>query len=341
MKVDILRQYDSELVTLEAGNSAVHVSPGLQGRIFCTINGQLIHRLDEEKLANPVPNAFNNLGGNSLWPAPEGGLFAFNYPPDGSGWYVQEGIASSPARIVSEDALTATIRKDILLINRKGTAASVEFIRTVSLRADSLWASDLPDDISLLHYETEDILSPRSLHAPTDFLLAAWSLEQFPGGNGVTAFTCVADTANAINADYYGALPQAPVVDGSLVSVPLGGTDRFQIGIPVAAGPRLIGAIDPTNGYLIIRFTPRCEGRYFNIADNDQPKGPDSAADMYSVFNGGALGFYELETIAPMQINDSTVGASNLKSETLIFTGSENSLKTVMHQIVSKSGEHS
>ncbi len=341
MKVAMLGHYDPELVSLEAGNGAVLISPGLQGRIFCTINGKLIHRLDQEKLANPVPNAFNNLGGNSLWPAPEGGPLAFNYPPDGGRWYVQEGIASSPARVVSQDALTATVQKDILLVNRMGTSASVEFIRTVRLCADSPWASGLPDGVSILHYETEDVLSPRSLHAPVDLLLAAWSLEQFPGGNGVTAFTCVADTAKAINADYYGALPQAPVVDGSLVSVRLGGTERFQFGIPVAAGPRLIGAIDPVNGYLIIRFTPRRDGHYFNIADNDQPNGPDSAADMYSVFNGGELGFYELETIAPMQINDSTVGASHLRSETIIFKGSENSLKTVMQQIISKSGERS
>lgn len=73
MNLDVLRQYDSELISLEVGNAKVLVSPGLQGRVFCAINGKLIHRLDQEKLANPLPNAFNNLGGNSLWPAPEGG----------------------------------------------------------------------------------------------------------------------------------------------------------------------------------------------------------------------------------------------------------------------------
>lgn len=333
MNLDVLRQYDSELISLEVGNAKVLVSPGLQGRIFCAINGKLIHRLDQEKLANPLPNAFNNLGGNSLWPAPEGGPFAFNYPPDGGAWYVQEGIASSPAKITARDALTATMQKNITLVNRKGTSVSVEVTRTVRLRADSPWAVGLPEGVSMLHYEVEDVLSPKSKHAPSDLLLAAWSLEQFPGGNGVTAFTLVEDAAKAINDDYYGVLPQPPVVAGSLVSVPLGGQDRFQIGIPVSAGPHLIGVIDTVNGLLIIRRTPRQDGRYFNIADNDQPKGPESAADMYSVFNGGALDFYELETIAPLQIKGSTVGASHLKSETIIFTGSEKSLRMVLQKI--------
>lgn len=333
-KVDVLRKYDPELISIESGRGVVLVSPGLQGRIFCTVDGKLIHRLDHERLAAPLPNAFNNLGGNSLWPAPEGGPFAFNYPPDGGEWYVQEGIASSPAKVTSRDTLAATIRKDITLINRKGTSVSVEFSRKVRLRNDSPLASGLPDGVSILHYETDDVLSRSSEYAVADLLLAAWLLEQFPGGNGVTAFTCVVDTAKAINDDYYGSLSQAPVVDGSLVSFTLGGKDRFQIGVPVVARPRLIGAIDPSNGLLIIRYTPRQDGSYFNIADNEQPNGPWSAADMYSVFNGGSLDFYELETIAPMQIKGSIVGASHLKSETIIFTGSENSLRTVMKNVL-------
>lgn len=337
MKMDSLRKYDPALISMKAEQGEVFVSPGLQGRIFCTVNDKLIHRLDLERLADPLPNAFNNLGGNFLWPAPEGGPFAFNYPPSGGDWYVQEGIANSPAKVISRDTLTATIQKNITLVNRMGTSVSVEFSRMVRLRDDSPWASGLPDGVSILHYETDDVLSPSSEHASTDLLLAAWSLEQFPGGDGVTAFTCVADPTHAINDDYYGLLSQPPVVDGSLVSFPLGGKERFQIGVPVAAGPRLIGAIDPSNELLIIRFTPRQDGIYFNIADNDQPNGPWSAADMYSVFNGGDLDFYELETIAPMQVKGSVVGASHLKSETLIFTGSEDSLRMVMKNVLTLS----
>jgi hypothetical protein len=326
----VLKAADADLVALEADGALVVVTPRYQGRIFCTLGGRLVHRLDASLLDAPPGGEFKNIGGNSLWPAPEGGCFAFNYPPDGGDWYVQEGIADVPTGIVTSDASSVTVRKDITLVNRAGTSARVEFRRVVRLRVGSPEAAQLPEGVSMLHYETEDILAPQTEHTPDDFLLAAWSLEQFAGGDGVTAFTCVDDTANAINDDYYGGLPKPPEIDGSRVCVPLGGTARFQIGIRVAAAPRLVGAIDPANGWLIIRRTPRQEGRYFNIADNEQPEGPRSAADMYSVFNGGELDFYELEAIAPLHMDGEHVGASRLPSETMIFTGPVEGLREVM-----------
>ena len=62
-------------------------------------------------------------------------------------------------------------------------------------------------------------------------------------------------------------------------------------------------------------------GTYFNIADNDHPGGPYSAGDLYSVFNGGALNFFELETIGAMRVVGQCVAASTLVSGTTILKG--------------------
>ena len=91
--------------------------------------------------------------------------------------------------------------------------------------------------------------------------------------------------------------------------------------------PELLGALDGGRELLILRRMDPQEGVYFNIADNEQPGGPWSAADMYSVFNGGNLDFFELETIAPLQTEDNRVARCTLISETLIVRGSVKELE--------------
>jgi len=77
---------------------------------------------------------------------------------------------------------------------------------------------------------------------------------------------------------------------------------------------------------LFLRKTPPLQGVYFNIADNDQLAGPFSTADLYSIFNGGELGFFELETIGAMQAAGDRLLASTLLSETLILRGTQSGL---------------
>ena len=75
-----LRAIDPEVLELACKDGTVFVSNKLQGRIFSEINGTFVHNFVEKLAADPDPVNFNNIGGNSLWPAPEGGDFAYNYP---------------------------------------------------------------------------------------------------------------------------------------------------------------------------------------------------------------------------------------------------------------------
>ena len=75
------------------GHGRVMLDAANQGRVFVELDGKLLHRYDENIAAAPDPVKFNNIGGNSLWPAPEGGEFAFNYLNDsGNSWLVQPGV---------------------------------------------------------------------------------------------------------------------------------------------------------------------------------------------------------------------------------------------------------
>ena len=45
-----LKKLDPDAVSLQCGDGAVWALPGLQGRIVCSMDGELLHRLDFRKL---------------------------------------------------------------------------------------------------------------------------------------------------------------------------------------------------------------------------------------------------------------------------------------------------
>ena len=96
-----------------------------------------------------------------------------------------------------------------------------------------------------------------------------------------------------------------------------------QIGIKTSARCRMEpGSTIWKSGLLCVRKIRRLrKGQtYFNIADNDQPAGPYSAADNYSIFNGGpGQGFFEVETIGPAMVQRRTPDRFGDVSSTDLF----------------------
>ena len=328
MNVSILKEIDGNLLEIASGDGKILISNHLQGRIFAEINGVLLHRLVEDLARKPDPVNFNNIGGNSLWPAPEGGAFAFNYPPDGE-WMVQAGINSVKTRTEFRDAKSVVIGKRITLGNRKGETIEVDFSREIAAAECEF---DLTGSgLKYTSYATTDRLSIPAGISAEKVLLAAWSLEQFPGAEDIFAFGCCRKAAaDALNLDFYGDPRPRLAYDGNFWGFALGGKNRLQIGVSAAVEPVWIGAYSPRRNLAVLRTTPlRNDGRYFNIADNEQKNGAFSAGDIYSVFNGSQeLDFHELETIAPVNIQpDGTLGGSVLKSRTLLLTGDNAALR--------------
>ncbi len=328
--IDCLRVHAPDVVPLPGQDGIVFVCPKLQGRIFCTLGDELIHRLDVPLVAKPSKTEFNNLGGNSLWPAPEGGSFAFNYPPDSDEWYVPSLVGDAPAEIMDADEDQALIMKSGTLINRAGVTTTVTMLRNVSIAHDH----PVPEgfDLKGIRYFCDDAIAVEDDLEVETFLIAPWSLEQFPGGDGIIAFAAVTDSNGCVNDDYYGVPGDRIQYHDGGFTFALGGPDRHQIGVSVSHSPRLIGSLDPARNLLVLRKTAEQGGRYFNIADNDQPGGPWSARDLYSVFNGGDLDFYELETIGALQTCNDLVAPSRIQSETLILQGPISELKRYLRE---------
>ena len=329
--MEFLKKLDSGLITLDSGDGTVMISNKLQGRIFAAFDGDIVHRLLKDLAASPDPEEFNNLGGNSLWPGPEGGDFAFNYPPAGS-WYVQKGINSVPTVTEKADAAVAVVSKDIELVNRKGNTVKLRFRRTVR----PLGKNELPAEtgVKVTGYHSVDELIPLADYTMDEALFCAWSLEQFPGAEGITGFgRCAGVAVGCANSDFYGDPGERLSFKDNLFRFDLGGPKRLQIGIKASFNPEMIGSLDRQRGILALRTTPpREDGRYINIADNDQPAGPFAAEDMFSIFNGSQeLDFYELETISPMSVSKSGVlQAARLESTTVIAKGEVEKLEQLL-----------
>ncbi len=316
---NLLRSQDAGTVEMACGSGSVLIPPSLQGRVFCQLDGELIHRLDRDGYQNPSPVEYNNLGGNSLWPAPEGGPCAFNYLDGSEAWVVQDGIGKTVPSVALVEKRCAVVEKRITLANRGGVDVRLQYRRLVHATEPS----PVPPGYALqgMVYRTEDLFEPLEDYSTDRVLLAPWSLEQFPGGDGILAFGKVSGEGDALNFDFYGD-PRDRITRGPGFFVyRLGGDARQQIGVTVASRPELIGALDTHRSLLLLRKTQPEGGRYFNIADNDQPAGPYSAADLYSIFNGGDLGFYELETVGAMRSFAGTLATSVLSSSTLILQG--------------------
>ncbi len=330
----ILDLCDNELV-LNSGDSAVGISTRYQGRIFAGNDKGLFHQFRYDLAADLHPTEFNNLGGNSLWPAPEGGDYAFNYLPEApEKWLVQEAINSVCPEKVSSEPDKIKCSKLVELRNRAGANLSVRMSREVKLLDITSEVSGY--DLTPLAYWSRDTIEYQTPQELSLAPIAAWSLEQFPGCENIVAFGRVGsgNAKAAVNDDFYGdPWPRLQFGDGTFI-FNLGGTERLQIGISAASDPEFIGAFDPKRNLVIIRKTLNVPGKRINIADNEQKNGVFSAQDMYSIFNGATLNFFELETIAPMDMtSDGKVSGSKLISETRFFTGEADELKKYLRDI--------
>ena len=293
----------------------VVLCPDMGGRVFVEIDGISTHRIDLETVKNP-DKPFNNYGGGNVWPAPEGGKFGFNYR--GNEWYVQPAINKEPFQIVKQDATSATIRKEMKLINRQGTMVETTMTRQFLLMPNKLEQLINQHVKYMLSYATIDSFEVNNPVTTDQALLAAWTLEQFQATEYTMAFVSVADSRAAINYDFYDHPGKRITHYTKGFTYKADGHCKGQIGIRKESQATMIGFYDLSRNLLCIRQKMNADdGLFFNIADNDQPQGPFSAADTYSIFNSDAdMMAFELETISGANVKNDQLKGSTLTSRT-------------------------
>lgn len=312
---ELLKIKGDTLFEIKDRTSAFCLAPDMGGRIFASVGGVSVHRIDLENAASP-DRAFNNFGGCNLWPAPEGGRFGFNYR--GNEWYVQEGINNQVFRIVTKNNTSALIQKRVELVNRAGTFVDVMMKRRVSI-------GSMPEVLKCfnisagLTYITEDSFEVLNSVTINSALIACWTLEQFDASEDTVSFCLTKNPGEAINFDFYEHPGNRIGYYKNGFIYKTDGRKKGQIGIKKNAEPSAIGFFDIERKLVCIRqnLSSDKEGLYFNIADNDQVKGPFSAEDTYSIFNSDAdTSFFELETVGCADVEQERLLGSNLVSLT-------------------------
>jgi len=298
----------------QGDNSRAVFAPDLGARIFCELNGMLLHRLDIDNVRKPN-RPFNNYGGNNFWPAPEGGKFGFNYKADN--WYVQLAINNEPFVLESRKSSTAKGCKETVLKNRKGAKIEVLIEREFTVTTlDEILAELKP--ATGFAYLVDDRISLVNNVKTDDALIACWTLEQFDASDSTISFVKVKQPQQAINFDFYSHPKDRIIYGDKRLFYKTDSKKRGQIGIKKKANPQCIGFYDLERKLICVReIVKSTDGLYFNIADNEQPKGPFSAMDNYSIFNGDEdLRFFELETIGSAEVQDGYLRGSHLTSKT-------------------------
>jgi hypothetical protein len=308
----------AESVSLECavGNSRLGVFPALGGRGFAEVRGVCAHRVDLDAVRNPG-ESFNNYGGNNFWPAPEGGELGFNYR--GGEWYVQEAVNSEPFRVLRSQNEACCIEKDARLANRKGTRVDTVMRREFSL-------SPIPEMLRAyrleghLCYTVRDSIRVSDEVSASDALIASWTLEQFAASRHTVSFCVVDRPEAAINFDFYDHPGERITYLPSGFLYRTDGRSRGQIGVKLSSAPAFIGFYDLSRRMLCIRRNMNAgDGLYFNIADNDQPRGCLSAADVYSIFNSDEdMSAFELETVGSARLDGTCLLGSELVSESCL-----------------------
>lgn len=308
-------------ITFQTPAGRLAVCPTLTGRLYAELGGRFLHRIEMDTIAHP-DKPFNNFGGNNLWPAPEGGLFAFNYR--GDVWCVQPCINAQPYRVTRLDPDGVVIEKEVLLTNRAGVELRVRMARHARLTDTPQWLSMFPATRAL-SYTVHDSLTVLNDVPATQALIAAWTLEQFDATPGTVSFGIVEKPQSAINFDFYAHPGERIVYRRHGFTYRTDGHARGQIGISVAANARAIGFYDLSCGLLCLRRNENAgRGTCFNMADNAQPKGPYSADDAYSIFNSDPdMRAFELETVGGADIEQGRLRGSELVSSTTFLQFSD------------------
>ncbi len=297
--------------------AAYLLCPDMGGRVFAELNGHSMHRLDLAAVRRP-DQPFANYGGCNVWPAPEGGPLGFNYR--GTEWYVQPAINREPFTVEVAGSDGARLAKTIELVNRAGVHVATRMERLFERLPGPPPGLPAGELAAGLAYRTTDRFTVLNTVDAESALLAAWTLEQFDACDETVAFAAVDEPEAAINEAYYDPPRERLAFYPRGFTYRVDGRKKGQIGIRQAAEARFIGCYDLSRRLLVLRWNAGpAGGLYFNIADNDQPGGPRSAADAYSIFNSDPdMAAFELETIGAARLEGRRLAGSELISVTAL-----------------------
>jgi len=192
----------------------------LEGRLFTVVGGRVLNRVVPSAIMNRTNrSAYLNPGGDTLWPAPEGTCYGYEY---GTGkWRVPPAITAAVWEVVEQCDHKSVVRAEVDLVNNRQLGIPCEFERRIEV---------VPGEGRLTQHVTEVIRYIGALTLKnSQFRLTPWSLCQFDSGAG-SMVVMPPPAEEDIWALYDSSLSQRGMRDGSYV-VNAQTPFRFQLGL--------------------------------------------------------------------------------------------------------------
>ena len=265
--------------TLENG---VIAALDMEGRLFTIVNNKVINRVVPAAIINRSnKNAYQNPGGDTLWPAPEGTCYGYEY--SSGQWRVPPAITGAVWEVVEQSEDKAVIRAEIDLVNNRQLGIPCEFERHVEIEQTGK---------SLVQRVTEVIryIGTRTLDKG-EFSLAPWSLCQFDSVQGCKVIMPPPQAGEIC--DMYGSSLSQRGMSGDKYVVDTQTDFRFQLGL--SENVPWIEFISG-NDFRVKRHagTLPAGQRYIDIGDTDPEQFPSDFGVKLSIYCDPS-GFMEIE----------------------------------------------
>jgi hypothetical protein len=354
--LSFLQKHDEGVIVLEAneGKAQVIVSPKYQAKVFTSTADGLagrsfgwIHYTAFEGPADPHMNGYG--GENRLWLGPEGGKFSLYFKAGDSmvfdNWHTPGDFDTAAWKVVSKSGSSASLRKDMELVNYAGTHLSLSVSRDVSILSrqaiDELLHVTADSGVKAVGYTTKNVLTNTGQHAWTEQggMPCIWMLDMFNPSPATTIVIPYKEPAKpgekVATTDYFGEIPSDRIkYDGGVLFFKADGKRRGKLGIHPRNAKPVAGSYDDQNKILTITlFDVDSAGKYLNQEWNT--KKPAFSGDAVNAYNDGPLAdgkqmgpFYEIESVSPAVALKA--GASLTHSHTVLhFIGDEAGLDRI------------
>jgi hypothetical protein len=349
-----LQKYDSTLVVLSQGDAQVIVSPKYQAKVFTSTPGDgSSYGWINYKLFNAEPDPHMNAfgGENRLWVGPEGGSFALFFPPrfvmNFGNWRIPSAFDTEPWQLLSSSDTTATLKKDMQLLNYAGTQLSLAVNRKIRVLdkpvAEKILHTQYSNDVTAVAYLTENSLTNTGSFAWNDStgMPCLWILDMFPPSPNTTVIIPYQKgIAHPANTGYFGEIPNERIkYAGNTIFFKADGKWRSKLGVLPRAARNVAGSYDADKKILTITvFDIDSSARYLNQEWDD--KKPPFSGDAVNAYNDGPLEdgrqlgpFYELESVSPAAFL-SPGQSLNHKHSVFHFSGDEKSLDAICFKVL-------
>ncbi len=325
-----LRKYtDVVLLSDGSGNGQVAVLPKLQGRVMTSTaeaaGGLSFGWINRELFASgEIQEHINVYGGEDrFWIGPEGGQFSVFFkngvPFDLENWFTPAPIDTEPFDLVSKTASSATLKKDMHLVNYSGTVFNLRVDREVRVlqhdEAVKALGTTPAAAIKMVAFESINKMTNTGQNAweKETGLLSIWILGMFnpsPATTVVVPFNAGSEDqfGPIVNDAYFGKVPaDRLVIKEGLLFFSGDGQYRSKIGLSPQRAKSVLGSFDAVNSVLTIAHYNKPAGVTDYVNSMWELQKQPYAGDVVNSYNDGPpepgakpLGpFYELETSSP------------------------------------------